>query len=359
MSNYTSILQTAKTPNIKIPKRLCDQIIKSCKHEVHKDLGLGIYLFVLSLLCYLPEGKVKESGVIFDVKFGVSIISISKLFKLFCVPARKHNAFLQDFIKLLSIWGVQSKLVHCKGIDFLVVQCDDWGLANKEADGTGFYAQKCGFFFVSKEVVTKKIEEIQTIYKRQISEADAFFDMWLNISVNDPNAPVSIFGPVVYFPQMQNSKSLLSESDLALRWGWNRSRVNRYIHKLEEDNLLSRLHIGGRYGSTILMVSYLWELYPDVVDYQLPPKELIRHRLNVHSYRKFKNFIVSMLVCAKKVYKKAIFLMVYRPNHDTIGDTSLEKYQTLFISMSAIVQAFNKTRKKLILKGITPRLQLT
>ena len=56
--------------------------------------------------------------------------------------------------------------------------------------------------------------------------------------------------PVVYYANMKGMP-LLSYSYLAKRWGWSKSRVGRFILKIEESGIISRVSFSSSRGSVL------------------------------------------------------------------------------------------------------------
>ena len=114
-----------------------------------------------------------------------------------------------------------------------------------------YYSYKgSGFFFFPLPVGRKLIAACRRQSKLLFSELDAIMDMWLHTILNDPTVQGSEYMPVVYYANM-NGQPLLSYSYLAKRWGWSKSRVGRFILKIEEVGLISRVSFSSSRGSVI------------------------------------------------------------------------------------------------------------
>ena len=92
------------------------------------------------------------------------------------------------------------------------------------------------------------------------SELDAIMDLWLHTILNDEKVAGSEFMPVVYYKNM-NGQPLLSYSYLAKRWGWSKSRVGRFVLRLEESGLISRVSFSSSRGTVISMCRYREMIY--------------------------------------------------------------------------------------------------
>lgn len=78
--------------------------------------------------------------------------------------------------------------------------------------------------------------------------------------LNDETVRGSEFLPVVYYANMKGLP-LLSYSYLAKRWGWSKSRVGRFILKLEEYGIISRVSFSSSRGSVISPCQYREMIY--------------------------------------------------------------------------------------------------
>ena len=80
-------------------------------------------------------------------------------------------------------------------------------------------------------------------------------DLWLHTILNDESVRGSEYMPVVYYADM-HGVPLMSYSYLAKRWGWSKSRVGRFVLKIEEDGLISRVSYSSSRGSIISPCGY-------------------------------------------------------------------------------------------------------
>ena len=75
-------------------------------------------------------------------------------------------------------------------------------------------------------------------------------DLWLHTILNDQTVKGSEYMPVVYYADMKGMP-LLSYSYLAHRWGWSKSRVGRFILKIEDAGIISRVSFSSSRGSVL------------------------------------------------------------------------------------------------------------
>lgn len=119
-----------------------------------------------------------------------------------------------------------------------------------------YYSYKArGFFFFPLPVGRKLMKVSGKKGKRIFSQLDAIVDMWLHTIFNDKKVQGSDLLPVLYYPDMKG-KPLISYAYLAKRWGWSKSRVGRFILKLEEDGLISHFSFAGTHGTVISVAKY-------------------------------------------------------------------------------------------------------
>ena len=115
-----------------------------------------------------------------------------------------------------------------------------------------YYSYKgSGFFFFPLPVGRALIQASRARGEKVIfSELDAIMDLWLHTILNDPIVAGSQYMPVVYFANMKGTP-LLSYSYLARRWGWSKSRAGRFILKIEESGIISRVSFSSSRGSVL------------------------------------------------------------------------------------------------------------
>lgn len=124
-----------------------------------------------------------------------------------------------------------------------------------------YYSYKgSGFFFFPLPVGRQMLRESRRRGKVVFSELDAIMDFWLHTILNDPTVAGSEYMPVVYYANMRG-QPLLSYSYLAKRWGWSKSRVGRFILKIEEAGIISRVSFSSSRGSVISPCRYREMIY--------------------------------------------------------------------------------------------------
>jgi len=124
-----------------------------------------------------------------------------------------------------------------------------------------YYSYKgSGFFFFPLPVGRQLLAASKRGGSIVFSELDAIMDFWLHTILNDPKVAGSEYMPLVYYADMKG-QPLLSYSYLAKRWGWSKSRVGRFILKIEEAGIISRVSFSSSRGSVISPCRYREMIY--------------------------------------------------------------------------------------------------
>lgn len=126
-----------------------------------------------------------------------------------------------------------------------------------------YYSYKgSGFFFFPLPVGRQLLSVSKKNGGIVFSELDAIMDFWLHTILNDPKVAGSQYMPLVYYADMKG-QPLLSYSYLAKRWGWSKSRVGRFILKIEEAGIISRVSFSSSRGSVISPCRYREMIFGD------------------------------------------------------------------------------------------------
>lgn len=144
--------------------------------------------------------------------------------------------------------------------EFIRYEITDWKRHCTHCDYNYYSYKGTGFFFFPLPVGRILIRASQKTGTLRFSELDAIMDFWLHTVVNDDSVKGSSYMPVVYYRDL-GGVPLLSYSYLAKRWGWSKSRVGRFILKLEESGLIGRVSYSSSRGSVISPCGYREMLY--------------------------------------------------------------------------------------------------
>ena len=124
-----------------------------------------------------------------------------------------------------------------------------------------YYSYKgSGFFFFPLPVGRQLLKAARKAGGLLFSELDAIMDLWLHTILNDDHVAGSEYMPVVYYKNMKG-QPLLSYSYLSRRWGWSKSRVGRFVLRLEETGIISRVSFSSSRGTVISMCRYREMIY--------------------------------------------------------------------------------------------------
>ena len=126
-----------------------------------------------------------------------------------------------------------------------------------------YYSYKgSGFFFFPLPVGRALIAASRKQGDIVFSELDAIMDMWLHTVLNEERVAGSNYMPIVYYANMKG-QPLLSYSYLAKRWGWSKSKVGRFMLKIEEAGVVNRVSFSSSRGSVISMCRYREMIFGD------------------------------------------------------------------------------------------------
>ncbi len=133
-----------------------------------------------------------------------------------------------------------------------------------------YYSYKCsGFFFFPLPTGRRLLAAARQNGKIVFSELDAIMDLWTHTILNDPSVAGSEYMPVVYYANM-GGKPLLSYAYLARRWGWSKSRVGRFMLKIEAAGIIARVSFSSSRGTVISPCRFREMVYgEDITQIQL------------------------------------------------------------------------------------------
>lgn len=131
----------------------------------------------------------------------------------------------------------------------LVYHMTDWVVkcAGEECMGKSAYAIDGYGFLCLPRNITDRLVERQYIFE----EADAWLDLWCHTISNDPNNAFSFLAPTVQYGKYG---AVLTLETLGLRWGWEKTKVWRFMRKHGDVFALYRLP--GNYGLVLFNKLY-------------------------------------------------------------------------------------------------------
>ena len=121
-------------------------------------------------------------------------------------------------------------------------------------DGSAYATEGYGFLCLPR-VITQRLVEMN--YK--FEPADAWLDLWCHTVFQEPDNVFSVIAPVI---QYGNYGAVMTLEKLGQRWGWEKTKVWRFMNKYRDTFSLHRLP--GAYGCLIFN-----RLYPAGKDSQI------------------------------------------------------------------------------------------
>ena len=145
----------------------------------------------------------------------------------------------------------------------LVYQISDWVVECSGAEcipGNVYTTKGYGFFCVPRSI-TDRLVDRNYIFE----DSDAWLDLWCHTVSMDPRNAFSFYTPVCQYGKYG---VFLTLETLGQRWGWEKTKVWRFLRKHEDVFTLYRLP--GNYGCLIFN-----KLFPGEQEYSLPTEETI------------------------------------------------------------------------------------
>lgn len=130
--------------------------------------------------------------------------------------------------------------------------------------GAVYATEGYGFLCLPRNI-TERLAEKRYIFE----ESDAWMDLWCHSVWEDPNNAFSFMAPTVQYGKYG---ALLTLETLGQRWGWEKTKVWRFMKKHGDVFTLYRLP--GSYGCLIFN-----KLYPTGSEVSIPNQEKIQRIL--------------------------------------------------------------------------------
>ncbi len=119
-------------------------------------------------------------------------------------------------------------------------------------DGNVYTTQGHGFLCLPRNITERLIKE-NYIFE----ESDAWLDLWCHTVFEDPNNAFSFLAPTV---QYEKYGAILTLETLGMRWGWEKTKVWRFLKKYGD--VFSLYRLPGSYGC--LIYNRLYQLNKEV-----------------------------------------------------------------------------------------------
>lgn len=211
------------------------------------------YLFFYIILCSYANFRtsyVRIESRYFTVYPGHWVCKFSELSEWFHSKNRKKTLDILDGLveKNLISYSLlyDGKIVHFK--------IKGWRASNVILEYNAPCQKEDGFFFFPISNALKLVNG------EKCSEADILMDIWLNTVLNDVEVTGSNLGPIAYFRDFRDT-ALVSNSELAKRWGISRTTVFRVLKKLRELDYIDTIHFSGASGSVIYTKKYMQTMF--------------------------------------------------------------------------------------------------
>lgn len=228
-------------------------------HKEYKNEG-SLHLFSLMALYSYANFRSNKRNLFDDWHMeapGQWICHLGSLPRIMRVHSKAEALELLDYF--LDLGLINYEYIK-EGKEFIRYEITDWKRHCAHCDYNYYSYKGRGFFFFPLPVGRVLIRASQKRGEMKFSELDAIMDLWLHTIVNDDSVCGSSYMPVVYYSDL-GGVPLLSYSYLAKRWGWSKSRVGRFILRLEESGLVGRVSYSSSRGSVISVCGYREMLY--------------------------------------------------------------------------------------------------
>lgn len=250
----TQTKQLVRFPKVRVDKTWFRWF---CDHKDFKNDG-NLHLFSLMSL-YSYSNFRSNTRRIDDQNYmeapGEWICKLSALPRILRAHSKTHAMEIMTYFAqndLLSFEFIAPEIIRYR--------IHDWQRHCTHLNYNYYSYKGSGFFFFPLPVGRLLISAARQNGKIAMSELDAIMDLWLHVIINDPSVQGTEYMPVVYFPDM-HGLPLLSYAYLAARWGWSKSRVGRFILRLEEAGIIERVSFSSSRGSIISICRYREMIY--------------------------------------------------------------------------------------------------
>ena len=230
----------------------------------HKDFRNEGTLHLFSLMALYSYADFRSNSRVIDDKQyheapGQWICKVSALPRILRARSKAHAMELMSYFRDAGFLDYEM-LDEEAGI--LRYTITDWKRHCTHLEYNYYSYKGSGFFFFPLPVGRQMIKAAKKAGKIVFSELDAIMDFWVHTILNDPTVRGSDFAPVVYYTNL-HGKPLLSYAYLAKRWGWSKSRVGRFILKIEEAGIISRVSFYSSHGSVIIPCRFREMIYDE------------------------------------------------------------------------------------------------
>ena len=235
--------------------------------RTHIPEGKGVlgYWARLASRAAFRNGQAVYCNYVNDVTVGTWSGGVVGLKSILGVNSRQKAMEIMDTLAYLDYieytLDPQTKKLTYKINDF-VVKCSSEPCLGP---GAVYITEGYGFLCLPRGITQRLAEAGYTF-----DEADAWLDLWCHTVFQDPNNIFSDAAPVVQYGQYG---AVLTLENLGQRWGWEKTKVWRFLQKHKDAFALRKLP--GSFGCLIFNI-----LYPAGSDYLLPDQDDIKRILS-------------------------------------------------------------------------------
>ncbi len=205
------------------------------------------------------SGKAKYCGHINEVSVGSWAGGVVGLKSIL---GEKSRAKTLDVMGKLSELGYVSYTLDAK-TKKLEYKINDWVVdcSGEEClDGAIYTTEGYGFLCLPRSITQRLADQGYTF-----EDSDAFMDLWCHTVFEDPRNAFSYKAPTVQFGRYGAALTL---ENLGLRWGWEKTKVWRFLQKHQDAFTLHKLP--GSFGCLIFNT-----VYPTGTEFAVPSNEEI------------------------------------------------------------------------------------
>ena len=235
--------------------------------RAHLPAGKGVmgYWAKLASKAAFRNGQAKYCGYVNEVTVGTWSGGVVGLKSILGVKSRQRALEIMGNLAALgyveyTLEPSTKKLTYC--VKDFVVKC-----SGEPCTGSSvvYATDGYGFLCLPRNITERLAEDGYTF-----GESDAWLDLWCHTAWLDPHNIFSVLAPAV---QYGRQGAVLTLETLGQRWGWEKTKVWRFLQKNQDAFALHKLP--GSFGCLIFNI-----LYPTVVDVTLPNHAEIKRILD-------------------------------------------------------------------------------
>ena len=216
--------------------------------RTHLPAGKGVmgYWARLASRAAFRKGQAKYCGYTNDVNIGTWSGGVVGLKSILCIKSRQKALEIMDTLTYLGYieytLDQKTKKLTYKINDFVVKCSGEPCIGPSAVYATDGY----GFLCLPRNITERLAADGYTF-----EEADAWLDLWCHTVWQDPRNIFSFSAPAVQYGQ--NGAALTLET-LGYRWGWEKTKVWRFLQKHQDAFTLHKLP--GSFGCLIFNTQY-------------------------------------------------------------------------------------------------------